>query len=113
MHKRRIGRKRMSKTAGQTLRESRKKVGLSQEQLGELVGCGRANIAKFEGDKKIMSVDWARRFAPHLGVKPFQLLPDLGIEEKSPLEAEGLTEESFKALDDFYKYLLQKQGGKT
>lgn len=56
-----------------TLKDARKKAGLSQEALGILAESGRSTIVKLERGDLPMSEAWAKRLAPHLGVKPHQL----------------------------------------
>ncbi|EQB06213.1 peptidase S24 [Sphingobium baderi LL03] len=56
-----------------SLKDARQKAKLSQERLGELAKSGRSTIVKLEQGKLPMSEAWAKRLAPHLGVRPDQL----------------------------------------
>jgi DNA-binding XRE family transcriptional regulator len=56
-----------------SLKDARKRAGLSQEKLGLNVGSGRSTIVKLEMGELPMSEAWARRLAPALGVRADQL----------------------------------------
>lgn len=56
-----------------SLKDARKRAGLSQEALGVAAGSGRSTIVKLEQGVLPMTEDWARRLAPHLNVRPHQL----------------------------------------
>lgn len=56
-----------------TLKDARRMAGLSQEALGHLVDSGRSTIVKLENGTLPMTEAWAKRLAPHLGIKPHQL----------------------------------------
>jgi len=56
-----------------SLKDARKKAKLSQERLGELASSGRSTIVKLEQGTLPMNEAWAKRLAPHLGVRPDQL----------------------------------------
>lgn len=53
----------------------REALGMSQQKLADLVGCGQGDIAKLENGTKRSTVDWMVRIAPHLGVNPKDLMP--------------------------------------
>lgn len=55
------------------LKVLRKRAGLTQEQLGRAAGSGRSTIVKLEKGELPLTEDWAKRLAPHLGVKPEQV----------------------------------------
>lgn len=57
-----------------TVRELRQAAGLSQEKLAELAGTSQPQINKLETGQRKMTVDWAVKLAPHLGVDPATLL---------------------------------------
>jgi DNA-binding XRE family transcriptional regulator len=52
-----------------SLKDARKKAGLSQEALGAAANSGRSTIVKLEQGILPMSEDWAKRLAPLLGVR--------------------------------------------
>ena len=56
-----------------SLKDARKRAGLSQEALGLAADSGRSTIVKLEKGILPMSDAWAKRLAPHLGVRPDQL----------------------------------------
>ena len=56
-----------------SLRDARKRAGLSQEALGVAAQSGRSTIVKLETGSLPMTEEWAKRSAPHLGVKPHHL----------------------------------------
>lgn len=56
-----------------SLKDARKRAKLSQERLGELADSGRSTIVKLEQGVLAMTEAWAKRLAPHLGVKPDEL----------------------------------------
>lgn len=55
------------------LKDARKRAGLSQEALGLAANSGRSTIVKLEKGILPMTEEWAKRLAPHLGVRPDQL----------------------------------------
>lgn len=59
-----------------SLKDARRKAGLSQEALGVAVGSGRSTIVKLERGDLPFTEDWAKRIAPAVGLKPHQLLYD-------------------------------------
>jgi transcriptional regulator with XRE-family HTH domain len=59
------------------LRELRKRKGLSQAKLADLVGASQPDIARLERGQRRLTADWIRRVAPALGVRPAEILePD-------------------------------------
>ena len=56
------------------IRRLRERKGLSQAQLAELVGTSAPQILRLEKGRRKLTVDWAERIAPHLGVAAFELL---------------------------------------
>lgn len=55
---------------GISLRDARKKAGLSQEALGLKAGSGRSTIVKLEKGELPLTEAWAKRLAPFLHVRP-------------------------------------------
>lgn len=47
---------------------------LSQQKLAELVGTSQPQIKRLESGDRQLTVNWAERLAPHLGVDPQELL---------------------------------------
>ncbi|MBP2314906.1 XRE family transcriptional regulator [Azospirillum soli] len=56
------------------LRKARENAGLSQERLAELAGTSQPQINKLEHGQRKLTLDWAVRLAPHLGIHPEALL---------------------------------------
>lgn len=56
-----------------SLKDARKKAGLSQEALGAAVASGRSTIVKLEQGVLPLTEEWAKRLAPALKVRPDQL----------------------------------------
>ena len=65
-------------TFGEKLKEARKKVGLSQEELAERIGVSRAAVAKWETDKGLPDIDNLKVIAGLLDVSIDYLLDDGG-----------------------------------
>lgn len=77
-------------TPGKRLKHYREKKGLSGEELGVLAGCNKSKISKLENGSQTLDTKWAKRLAVHLGIKPYQLLPDLDIEDELTREFDEL-----------------------
>jgi len=56
-----------------SLKDARKRAGLSQEELGRKAASGRSTIVKLEQGTLPMTEAWAKRLAPLLDVRPDQL----------------------------------------
>lgn len=56
------------------IRELRVKAGLSLERLAEMAGTSNQQLSKLELGKARLTTDWMERLAPHLGVKPPELM---------------------------------------
>ena len=54
----------------------RKRKGITQEQLADLVGATHPTIQRLENGKISFTLEWAQRLAPHLGVEPVNLMFD-------------------------------------
>lgn len=62
-----------SQSVSISLKDARKRAGLSQEKLGVAVGSGRSTIVKLEDGTLPMNEAWAKRLAPVLNLRPDQL----------------------------------------
>lgn len=72
-----MGNRAMSKeliTLGNRVREERKRQGLSQESLAELVGVSTNTVSRIEGGQTAMSVDVFRKIVQELGIDANELL---------------------------------------
>lgn len=67
-----------------TLNEARTRVGLTQAQLAERVNTTQSQIQRLESGQRKLSLEWARRLAPHLQIDPIQLL--LGENLNAPVD---------------------------
>jgi DNA-binding XRE family transcriptional regulator len=56
------------------LREARVALGLSQERLAELAGTSQSTVNKLETGRMRLTLDYAVRLAPHLGLHPDALM---------------------------------------
>ena len=63
-------------TLGEKLKEARKQVGLSQEELSEKLGVSRSAVAKWETDKGIPDIDNLKNISKLLNVSLDYLLDD-------------------------------------
>lgn len=63
-------------TLGEKLKEARKQVGLSQEELSEKLGVSRSAVAKWETDKGIPDIDNLKNISELLNVSLDYLLDD-------------------------------------
>ena len=65
-------------TFGEKLKEARKKTGLTQEELAELIGISRAAVAKWETDNGLPDIENLKAVAKLLDVSIDYLLDDGG-----------------------------------
>ena len=63
-------------TFGEKLKEARKNIGLSQEELSELIGVSRAAVAKWEANKGLPDIENLKTVAKLLDVSTDYLLDD-------------------------------------
>ena len=63
-------------TFGEKIKEARKKTGLSQEELAEIIGISRAAVAKWETDKGLPDIENLKAIAKLLDVSIDYLLDD-------------------------------------
>lgn len=87
-------------TMGQRIAEQRKKLGLSQEGLGEKVGVSRQAISKWESDGTVPEIDklisLSRLFCVSVGWL-------LGVEEDTPPQPDELTETQLKMVEEIVR----------
>jgi transcriptional regulator with XRE-family HTH domain len=70
------------------IRDLRKKIGMTQQQLAELVGTSQPQIKRLEKGQRTLSKDWAERLAPHLRVTAEHLMFEKPLNKH--LEVTGL-----------------------
>ena len=89
-------------TIGQRIAEARKKLGLSQEALGEKLGVSRQAISKWESDASVPEIDklivLSRLFSVSIGWL-------LGVEEETP-EIQEVPEERMSAQPSLRQAML-------
>ncbi len=61
---------------GRKIREHRKALGMSQDDLADRMGCDRNDIYRHENAKRDMSICTLFRYAEALGTDPRELMPD-------------------------------------
>ena len=69
---------------GQRIMDLRKKRGMTQEHLAEVLGTTRQAVSKWESGKSAPDLDYAIAMGKYFGVSMDYLL--LGVEEKLPLQ---------------------------
>lgn len=87
-------------TIGQRIAQQRKKLGLSQEALGEQLGVSRQAISKWEADAALPEIDKLIALSKLFDVSVGWLL---GVEDAPRQEQEPLTEEQLSAMEQLIK----------
>lgn len=88
-------------TMGQRIGEQRKKLGISQEALGEKLDVSRQAVSKWESDGAVPDVDKLITMSKLFGVSVGWLL---GVEEESaPERSEELTEKQLRMIEEIVK----------
>ncbi len=94
-------------TMGQRIAEQRKKLGISQEGLGEKLDVSRQAVSKWESDGAVPDVDKLIAMSKLFGVSVGWLL---GVEEESdPAKAEELTEKQLRMIEEIVKRYQPEQ----
>lgn len=88
------------------IREIREGIGLSQTQLAELCDTSMRMIQYLENGQRQLTQKWMERIAPHLGVRPVELLED--IDQKERDEFMEIMRTVDKDLQDEIKSLVTK-----
>lgn len=101
-------------TMGQRIAEERKKLGISQEALGEKMGVSRQAISKWEADGAVPEIDKLIGLSKLFGVSVGWLL---GVEEFSaPVEEtreDTLSEKQLQIVEEIVKKYQSKQTKRT
>ena len=93
-------------TMGRRIAEQRKRIGLSQEALGEKMGVSRQAISKWEADGAVPEIDKLIALSKLYGVSVGWLL---GVEEQPEKQSDELTESQLKMVEEIVKqYQPQK-----
>ena len=82
-------------TLGQRIAAERKKLGLSQEALGEKMGVSRQAISKWESDGAVPEIDKLIAMSKLFGVTLGWLL---GVEEEAAAEVPGFTDDQLELI---------------
>ncbi len=70
------------KTTGQIIKELRKQKGLTQEELGEILGVQKSAIAKYENDHVVnLKRETIEKMAEYFGVRPSYIMGMTSQEE--------------------------------
>ncbi len=110
----------MALTIGQLIKQSRLNRGLTQEELGELVGVKKSAVAKWEnGRVSEIGRSNLQGLAKALGIDPAELIGEDGIEVRKRIKkdpkaaaakaAELLSDQDFIDLYTLYKSLPQEK----
>lgn len=110
----------MALTIGQLIKQSRINRGLTQEELGELVGVKKSAVAKWEnGRVSEIGRSNLQGLAKALGIDPAELIGEDGIEVRKRIKkdpkaaaakaAELLSDQDFIDLYTLYKSLPQEK----
>lgn len=87
-------------TMGQRIAEQRKKLGISQEALGEKVGVSRQAISKWESDGAMPEIDKLIALSKLFGVSVGWLL---GVEEQESPKPDELSNEQLKMVEEIVR----------
>lgn len=60
--------------AFEQLKALRERAGLTQDELAKLAGTSQPQVNRLETAERELTVPWAKRFAPHLGVTPAEII---------------------------------------
>ena len=94
-------------TMGQRIGEQRKKLGISQEVLGEKLDVSRQAVSKWESDGAVPDVDKLITMSKLFGVSVGWLL---GVEEENaPERSEELTEKQLRMIEEIVKRYQPEQ----
>ena len=94
-------------TMGQRIAEQRKKLGISQEGMGEKLEVSRQAVSKWESDGAIPDVDKLIAMSKLFDVSVGWLL---GVEEESaPAKEEELTEKQLRMIEEIVKRYMPEQ----
>lgn len=109
-------------TTGEKIKAARKKAGLTQKELGAMLGISQAAIVQFERKDSNMKLDTIRKIADALGVKLYELVDDWSkfsheellhdfIQKSNSEDELDAAEEMLKSLENNYreKYPLSER----
>lgn len=91
---------------GLRIRELRKRKGLTQAQLGEMLGVTKDAISHYENNTQTPSLTKLTRLALYLNASVDYLL---GLDNEPVIKISGLSVEKRKFVMDFIKYVIDKE----
>ena len=96
---------------GQKIKEARLAKGLTQQELGDLVGVQKSAIAKYENGRVInIKRSTMQKIASALNIRPSELLFEKSPEETADLHVRIITDfELMAALEDYYELSPKNQ----
>ena len=98
---------------GQIIKDARIAKGLTQEELGNLVGVQKSAVAKWENGRVVnIKRSSLQRIAIALDIKGSDLIDDIAPVQEKPVNNDGLTE-SQRELIAFAKTLSESQADKV
>ena len=97
-------------TIGQRIAEERKKLGLSQEGLGEKTGVSRQAISKWESDAALPEIDKLISLSKLFGVSVGWLL---GVEDRTEQRSDELTETQLKMVEEIVRRYQPEQSAES
>lgn len=97
---------------GQMIKEARMSKGLTQEELGKLVGVQKSAVAKWENGRVVnIKRSSLQKLAIALDMKGSDLIEDIALGQQKPVMEDGLTENHQKLIE-FAKTLSEEQAEK-
>ena len=97
---------------GQMIKEARMSKGLTQEELGKLVGVQKSAVAKWENGRVVnIKRSHLQKLAIALDMKGSDLIEDIATEHQKPAADDGLTKSQQKLID-FARTLSEEQAEK-
>lgn len=98
---------------GQIIKDARIAKGLTQEELGTLVGVQKSAVAKWENGRVVnIKRSSLQKLAIALDIRGSDLIEDIVIPQEKPANDDGLTE-SQRELIAFARTLSEEQAGKV
>ena len=98
---------------GQTIKDARIAKGLTQEELGRIVGVQKSAVAKWENGRVVnIKRSTLQRISIALDIKGSDLIDDIVRVRKKPANDDGLTENQ-RELIAFAMTLSEEQAGKV
>lgn len=96
---------------GQKIKEARLAKGLTQQELGDLVGVQKSAIAKYEKGRVVnIKRSTMQKIASALNIRPSDLFFEKSPEETADLHVRIITDfELMAALEDYYKLSPKNQ----